>query len=50
MQNWRATEDLLLEFKEDQGKLKLEYEKIDPELDPNAAANYGVNCFSFNSG
>ena len=43
--NWRATEDLLLEFKRRSKQVKLEYEKIDPELDPNAAANYGVNSF-----
>jgi len=43
--DWRATEDLLLEFKRRSKKVTLNYEKIDPELDPNAASNYGVNAF-----
>jgi len=43
--DWRATEDLLLEFKRRSKKVNLTYEKIDPELDPNAASSYGVNTF-----
>ena len=43
--NWRATEDLLLEFKRRSKKVNLSYERIDPELDPNTPAKYGVNIF-----
>lgn len=43
--NWRSTEDLLLEFKRRSKQVSLDYEKIDPELDPNAASKYGVNTF-----
>ena len=45
MQTGERQKIYFLNSKEDQNKLKLEYEKIDPELDPNAAANYGVNSF-----
>ena len=42
---WRSIEDLLLEFKRRSKKVDLSYERIDPELDPNAAVKYGVNYF-----
>ncbi|MAX12110.1 MAG: hypothetical protein CL711_01380, partial [Chloroflexi bacterium] len=42
---WRSTEDLLLEFKRRSKKVNFDYEKIDPELDPNSPAKYGVNSF-----
>ena len=43
--NWRSTEDLLLEFKRRSKKVNFDYEKVDPELDPNSPAKYGVNIF-----
>jgi len=43
--HWRSTEDLLLEFKRRSKIVNFEYEKVDPELDPNSPAKYGVNIF-----
>ncbi len=42
---WRETEDLLEEFRRRSVTQSFEYRRVDPELDPNAALDYGVRHF-----
>jgi hypothetical protein len=42
---WRDTEDMLSEFRRRSGDFELRYERIDPELNPNAATSLGVTQF-----
>jgi hypothetical protein len=42
---WRDTEDMLSEFRRRSGDFELTYERIDPELNPNAAIALGVTQF-----
>ncbi len=42
---WRNTEDMLAEFRRRSTVQPLEFKLIDPELDPNVAAEYGVTTF-----
>ncbi len=42
---WRITEDLLREFKRRSSTQPFDYRRIDPDLDPNAAIDYGVRRF-----
>ncbi|HJP28868.1 MAG TPA: Gldg family protein [Dehalococcoidia bacterium] len=42
---WRDTEDMLSEFRRRSGDFELTYDRIDPELNPNAATGLGVTQF-----
>jgi hypothetical protein len=42
---WRNTDDMLSEFRRRSGDFGLTYERIDPELNPNAATTLGVTQF-----
>jgi hypothetical protein len=42
---WRDTEDMLSEFRRRSGDFELTYERIDPEINPNAATSLGVTEF-----
>ena len=42
---WRATEDLLSEFKRRSTEQPLTFRLVDPELEPNVAVEYGVTQF-----
>ena len=42
---WRDTEDMLSEFRRRSSAFPLEYELIDPELNPNIATSLGVTQF-----
>ena len=42
---WRVTEDLLSEFKRRSTEQRLTFRLVDPELEPNVAAEYGITQF-----
>ena len=42
---WRATEDLLSEFKRRSTERPLSFRLVDPELEPNVASEYGITQF-----
>ncbi len=42
---WRATEDLLSEFRRRSTEQPLTFRLVDPELEPNVAVEYGVDQF-----
>ncbi len=42
---WRATEDLLSEFRRRSTRVSFDYELVDPELRPNVASEFGANQF-----
>jgi len=42
---WRATEDLLSEFKRRSTEQPLSFRLVDPELEPNVATEYGITQF-----
>ncbi len=42
---WRVTEDLLSEFKRRSTEQPLTFRLVDPELEPNVAAEYGITQF-----
>ncbi len=42
---WKNTEDLLSEFKRRSTTHPFEYRLVDPELDPNVAAEFGVTAY-----
>ncbi len=42
---WRATEDLLSEFKRRSTERPLSFRLVDPELEPNVATEYGITQF-----
>ena len=42
---WRLTEDILREFKRRSSSQPFEYRRVDPELDPNTAIEYGVSRY-----
>lgn len=42
---WRATEDLLSEFRRRSTEQPLTFRLVDPELEPNVAVEYGVDSF-----
>ncbi len=42
---WQITEDLLSEFKRRSSIATFDYKRVDPELQPNTAINYGVRGF-----
>ena len=42
---WRITEDLLSEFERRSAKYPVTYKRVDPELNPSAAARYGVTNY-----
>lgn len=42
---WRDTEDMLSEFRRRSGEFEVDYELVDPELNPNVATGFGVTSF-----